>query len=82
MTHIKVRRGGRIALPKALRDSNNIQDGDLILLADAGDGIIIMQHKKSQVDQIAEQLADEFRKEGITFEDVLQEIKRIRSTYK
>jgi bifunctional DNA-binding transcriptional regulator/antitoxin component of YhaV-PrlF toxin-antitoxin module len=82
MTHIKVRRDGRITLPKALRDSNSIQDGDLILLADAGNGVIIMQHKKSQVDQIADQLAEEFRKEGITFEDVLQELKRIRSRYK
>jgi AbrB family looped-hinge helix DNA binding protein len=79
ISQVQVKSRGRITFPKQFRDTHNIEDGDLILLADAGDGVIIMQHKKSQVDRIANKIAAEFRKEGITFEDVLQEIRRIRS---
>jgi AbrB family looped-hinge helix DNA binding protein len=79
MPQAKVISRGRITLPKELRDAHNIQDGDTILLADAGDRILIMQDEKSQVDRIANKLAADFRKEGITFEDVLEVIKRIRS---
>jgi AbrB family looped-hinge helix DNA binding protein len=79
MPQAKVISRGRITLPKELRDAHNIQDGDTILLADAGDRILIMQDEKWQVDRIANKLAADFRKEGITFEDVLEVIKRIRS---
>ena len=71
-----------MTLPKELRDSNDIRDGDTILLVDAGDGIIIMKHQTSQVDRIADKIAAKFRNNGITLEDALEEIKRIRSRYK
>ena len=75
---VKVKRQGRITLPKELRDADNIEDGDLILLAEAGDGLIIMQHKKSNVHLIANQIAQEFRKEGITLKELRKELKNIR----
>jgi AbrB family looped-hinge helix DNA binding protein len=75
---VKVKRHGRITLPKELREANNIEDGDLILLAEAGDGVIIMQHKKSNVDQIADGISQEFREEGITLKDIRKELKKIR----
>jgi AbrB family looped-hinge helix DNA binding protein len=75
---VKVKRHGRITLPKELREANNIEDGDLILLAEAGDGLKIMQHKKSNVDRIADGISREFRKEGITLKDIRKELKKIR----
>jgi AbrB family looped-hinge helix DNA binding protein len=75
---VKVKRHGRITLPKELRDADHIEDGDLILLADARDGVIIMQHKKSNVGQIADQIAREFREEGIIPKDTRKELKKIR----
>jgi AbrB family looped-hinge helix DNA binding protein len=75
---VKVRRHGKITLPKQLRDANNIEDGDLILLAEASDGLIIMQHKKSNVNRIADQIAQTFREEGITLKDVRKDLKKIR----
>lgn len=78
MSQVQVKSRGRITLPKELRDANHIEDGDLILLADAGDGVIIMQHKKSNVDRVAHQFAREFRGEGITFNDIRKELKKIR----
>lgn len=75
---VKAQRHGRITLPKELRDANNIEDGDLILLAEAGDGVIIMQHKKSEVDRIANQIAHELRRKGVTLNDIRKEIKKIR----
>ena len=71
-----------MTLPKELRDANDIRDGDTILLVDAGDGVIIMKHQTSQVDRIANKIAADFRNNGITLEDALEEIKRIRSRYK
>ena len=46
---VQVKSRGRITLPKELRDANNIEDGDLILLAEAEDGVIIMQHRKPKL---------------------------------
>ena len=82
MPHAKVKSRGRMTLPKELRDANDIRDGDTILLVDAGDGVIIMKHQTSQVDRSADKIAAEFRNNGITFEDVVEEIRRIRSNYK
>ena len=82
MTYAKIKNRGRMTLPKELRDANDIRDGDTILLVDAGDGVIIMKHQTSQVDRIANKIAADFRNNGITFEDVLAEIRRIRSRYK
>lgn len=78
MLQVQVKRRGRITLPKELRDAHNIEDGDLILFAEAGDGVMIMQHKKSNVDRIADGIAQKLRKEGITLKDIRKEIKKIR----
>ena len=75
---VQVKSRGRITLPKELRDTNHIEDGDVILFSEAGDGVIIMQHKKFKVDKIADEIAREFRKEGITLKDLLKELKKIR----
>ena len=78
MWQAQVKRRGRITLPKELRDSHNIEDGDLILFAEAGAGAIIMQHKKSNVDRIADGIAQELRKEDVTPKDIRKEIEKIR----
>jgi bifunctional DNA-binding transcriptional regulator/antitoxin component of YhaV-PrlF toxin-antitoxin module len=82
MTYGKIKSRGRMTLHKELRDANDIRDGDTILLVDADDGVIILKHQTSQVDRIADKIAAEFRSNGITLEDALEELKRIRSKYK
>lgn len=82
MTYAKIKSRGRMTLPKELRDTHDIRDGDTILLVDGGDGVIIMKHQTSQVDRIADKIAAELRNSGITLEDALKEIKQIRSKYK
>ena len=78
ISHIQVKSRGRITFPKQFRDAHNIEDGDIILLAEAGDGVIIMQHKKSNTDRIADKIAREFQKEGVTLKGTLKELKKIR----
>lgn len=78
MWSIQIKRGGKIALPREWCNHNKLEIGDRIILADAGDGVIVMQHKKFQVDEAADALAQELRANGITLEDLLEELKKLR----
>lgn len=78
ISHLQVKSRGRINLPKQFRDTLAIEDGDIMVLAEVGNGVIIMQHKKTQVDQIANALAQQLREKGVTLKDIRKEIKKIR----
>ena len=61
---VQVARHGTIIIPKELRDHNNIEEGDLLTLIDLGGGVVVMSRQHSRVDEIADQLAEEWREVG------------------
>ena len=78
---VQVVRRGVITLPKELRELNEIQEGDTLTLIDLGDGIVVMSSRRSQVDEIADKLAKEWRDSGETLESMLSTLREVRAEY-
>lgn len=68
---VLVVRRGVTSLPKDLRESNPINEGDLLTLIDLGDVIVLMNSRCSRVDEIADKLAREWQESGETLETML-----------
>ncbi len=78
---IRVVRRGVITLPKALRESNRIEEGDLLTLVDLGDGILLMRSGRSRVDEIADKLSHQWQESGETLESMLATLREVREEY-
>ncbi|WKZ47518.1 MAG: AbrB/MazE/SpoVT family DNA-binding domain-containing protein [Anaerolineales bacterium] len=81
MTTLQIRRKGTVTLPACLRKKYKLEEGQILTLIDLGEGTILLTTKVSQVDKLADQIAEGFEKENITFDDLLQVLHEIRQTY-
>ncbi|MBI3164265.1 MAG: AbrB/MazE/SpoVT family DNA-binding domain-containing protein [Chloroflexi bacterium] len=81
MTTEKIRRKGTITIPAKLRKEYKFEEGQTLTVIDLGEGTILHTPKVSQVDKLANQIAEKFRDKGITFEDLLQALHELRKTY-
>lgn len=78
---IQVVRRGVITLPKELREKNNIAEGDLLTLIDLGDGVMMMSAKRSRVEDVANNLSQEWLESGETLESMMQTLREVRDEY-
>lgn len=78
---IQVVRRGIITLPKELRETNSIQEGDQITLINLGEGIVVMSSRRLRVDAIADRLAENWQDSGETLESMLTTLREVRSEY-
>jgi AbrB family looped-hinge helix DNA binding protein len=78
---VRVVRRGVITLPKALRESSRIEEGDLLTLVDLGDGIVLMSSRRSCVDEIANKLSRQWQESGETLESMLAALREVREEY-
>lgn len=81
MTTVKIRRKGTITIPAKLRKEYKFKEGQTFTVIDLGEGTILLTPKVSQVDKLANQIAEKFKGEGITLEDLLQALNELRKTY-
>ncbi len=81
MTTLQIRRKGIITLPANLRKKYKLEEGQTLTIIDLGEGTILLTPKVSQVDKLANQIAERFKDENITFEDLLQALDEVRKTY-
>lgn len=81
MTTVKIRRKGTITIPAKLRKEYKFEEGQTLTVIDLGEGTILLTPKVSQVDKLANQIAEKFKDEGITLEDLLQALNELRKTY-
>lgn len=81
MTTLQIRRKGTITLPAKLRKEYKFEEGQILTIIDLGEGAILLTPKVSQVDKLANQIAEKFKDEGITLEDLLQALNELRKTY-
>jgi bifunctional DNA-binding transcriptional regulator/antitoxin component of YhaV-PrlF toxin-antitoxin module len=77
---LQVAKRGLVTLPKELRESNHIQDGDILTLVDLG-GAFILTPRVLQVDKAADQLAEQWRAQGESLESMLQTLREVREVY-
>jgi AbrB family looped-hinge helix DNA binding protein len=78
---VQVVRRGIITLPKELRESNNIEEGDMMNLIDLGDGVVVMSPQRSRVDYIADKLAKEWEDSAESLESMLTTLREVRAKY-
>lgn len=78
---VQVGRRGVITFPKALRDQHNIADGEVLNLIQLSDDLFVISRRRSQVDEIANKLADQWRDSGETLESMLTTLREVRAEY-
>lgn len=81
MTTLQIRRKGTVTLPASLRKKYKLEEGQILTLINLGEGTILLTTKVSQVDKLADQIAEGFKRENITFDDLLQALDEVRKTY-
>lgn len=81
MTTVKICRNGTITIPAKLRKEYKFEEGQTLTIIDLGKGTILLTPKVSQVDKLANQIAEKFKDECITLEDLLQALNELRKTY-
>lgn len=81
MITVKIRRKGTITIPAKLRKEYILKENQTLTVIDLGEGTILLTPKVSQVDKLANQIAEKFKDEGITLEDLLQALNELRKTY-
>lgn len=81
MTTVQIRRKGTIIIPAKLRKEYKFEEGQILTVIDLGEGTILLTPKVSQVDKLANQIAEKLKDEGITLEDLLQALNELRKTY-
>ena len=77
---LQVAQRGLLTLPKELRQAHNIQPGQQMTLLDL-DGVFVLSPQPSQVDALADRLADELAGRGETLESMLQTLREVRAEY-
>ncbi|MEA3408277.1 MAG: AbrB/MazE/SpoVT family DNA-binding domain-containing protein [Chloroflexota bacterium] len=80
MTSINVQMAqrGLITIPKSLRESYGMQPGDTFTLIDLG-GVLVLSPQRSEIDALAEKVAEQWTEDGETLESMLQALREERA---
>ena len=78
---VKVGRRGVITFPKELRDQNNIVDGEILNLIELSENVFVLSRRRSQVDEVANKLAQEWQDSGVSLESMLTTLREVRAEY-
>ena len=77
---LHVAQRGLVTLPKELRQAHNIQPGQQMTLLDL-DGVFVLSPQPSQVDALADRIADELAGRGETLASMLQALHEARAEH-
>lgn len=80
-TILQMRSKGSLTVPVELRRKYGLEEGDLLTLIDLGDGSFLLTPRVSQVDRLADRVAEAVQDEGVTLEDLLQVLNEERERY-
>ncbi len=76
-TNVQMAQRGLITIPKSLRESYGLQPGDSFTLIDLG-GTFVLSPRRSEIDALAEKVADQWTEDGETLETMLQTLREER----
>jgi bifunctional DNA-binding transcriptional regulator/antitoxin component of YhaV-PrlF toxin-antitoxin module len=78
---IQVGRRGVITFPKELRDQKDIADGEILNLIELSDDVFVISRRRSQVDEVANKLAQEWQDSDESLESMLLTLREVRAEY-
>jgi bifunctional DNA-binding transcriptional regulator/antitoxin component of YhaV-PrlF toxin-antitoxin module len=78
---IQVGRRGVITFPKELRDQNHIADGEILNLIELSNNVFVISRRRSQIDEVANKLAQEWQDSGESLESMLTTLREVRAEY-
>jgi bifunctional DNA-binding transcriptional regulator/antitoxin component of YhaV-PrlF toxin-antitoxin module len=81
MTTVKLRGGGTITLPSNVRKKYKMQEGGFLQLIDVGDGSFFLLPKESEVARLSDKVAQQFKEDNVTLEDMLETLDEARKQY-
>jgi AbrB family looped-hinge helix DNA binding protein len=71
---------GVVTLPKTLRESYNLRPGDSLTILDL-DGVFVLSPRRSEVDALADRIAQVITEKGETLETMLSALREERERY-
>lgn len=74
---IQVRQRGQVTLPSKLRESMDIEDGDVLTLLPVGEALVLIP-RQLKTPQLTDQLASLMEDAGVTLAELLEDLPRIR----
>ena len=77
---VQMAQRGVVVIPKSLREAYNLKPGDRLSLLDLG-GVLVLSPKVSEVDAIADRMAQSLADQGETLEGMLRRIREERERY-
>jgi len=77
---VQIGQRGVVTLPKELRQSYNLRPGDSLTIIDLG-GVFALSPRRSEVDALAERIAQTLTATGETLETMLQTLREERERY-
>jgi len=77
---LRMAQRGILTLPKALRESYNLQPGDTFTLLDLG-GVFVLSPRRSEIDSLAERITVALAERGETLETTLRVLREERERY-
>jgi bifunctional DNA-binding transcriptional regulator/antitoxin component of YhaV-PrlF toxin-antitoxin module len=80
-TILQMRSKGSLTVPIELRRKYGLDEGALLTLIDLGDGSFLLTPRVTQVDRLADRVAEAVQKEGLSLEDLLQVLNEERERY-
>ena len=73
----RMREKGRVTIPANIRKSLHLSKGSILFAAKVGDGVLLTP-KPSAFDSFATKFSKEAKEKGITLEDLLTDLRKIR----
>jgi AbrB family looped-hinge helix DNA binding protein len=77
---VQIGQRGVVTLPKELRQSYNLRPGDSLTIIDLG-GVFALSPRRSEVDALADRIAQVLTEQGETLETMLQTLREERERY-
>lgn len=77
---LRVAQRGVVTLPKSLRDSYNLREGDSLTLLDLG-GVFVLTPRHLETDRLADRIRERLLQEGETLEAMLLALREERERY-
>jgi AbrB family looped-hinge helix DNA binding protein len=77
---VTVAQRGLVTLPKALRETYRIQEGDTLTLLDLG-GVFVLSPRRSEIDGLADKISTALVEQGESLESMLQALREAREGY-